>query len=135
MIPAQKNFYELLYHERSRFFLQKFGEELGVHIFGKALNMTHTDAKNEAIKLGNAMDAYSRKLYSLEIKAQRFKKSYAHFILQPEVIALRFIYILNTLAATYPQCYHKLFEVVAAYIFQGNTKARGNTKICQYWKI
>jgi CBS domain-containing protein len=81
--------------------------------------MSPADAQREAEKLGQAMDSYGRKLYHVEIKARRFNKSYARFILQPEVTALRLTYILNTLSATYPRHYHKMFATIAAYIFHG----------------
>jgi CBS domain-containing protein len=119
MTPSRQNIYELIYHQRSRFFLQKFKEGPGSRIFIEAVNMSPVDAQKEAEKLGQAMDSYGRKLYHVEIKARRFNKSYAQFILQPEVTALRLTYILNTLSATYPRHYHKMFAAVTAYIFHG----------------
>ena len=119
MTPSRQNIYELIYHQRSRFFLQKFKEGPGSRIFIEAVNMSPADAQNEAVKLGQAMDSYGRKLYHVEIKARRFNKSYARFVLQPEVTALRFIYVLNTLYATYPGHYHELFAAIEAHIFYG----------------
>lgn len=119
MTSTRQNIYELIYHQRSRFFLQKFREGSGSRLFIEALNMSPADAQKEAEKLGQAMDSYGRKLYHVEIKARRFNESYARFILQPEVTALRLTYILNTLCATHPRHYHKMFAAIAAYIFHG----------------
>lgn len=119
MKPSRQNIYELIYHQRSRFFLQKFKEGPGSRIFIEAVNMSPADAQREAVRLGQAVDSYGRKLYHVEVKAQRFNKSYAQFILQPEVTALRLTYILNTLSAAYPRHYHKMFAAIAAYIFHG----------------
>lgn len=119
MTSARQNIYELIYHQRSRFFLQKFREGSGSRLFIEALDMSPADAQKAAEKLGRAMDSYGRKIYHVEIKARRFNQSYDRFILQPEVTALRLTYILNTLSATYPGHYYKIFAAIAAYIFHG----------------
>jgi hypothetical protein len=122
MTPTQPYFYELIYHPQSRFFLQKFKEGPGARLFMNVVNMSLPVARDEAVRLGEALDSFCRNIYYVEIKARRFVKSYDSFILQPEVTALRLIYILNTLSATYPQHYSKFFAAIAACILGGTTE-------------
>ncbi len=139
MTPTQPYFYELIYHPQTRFFLQKFKEGPGARVFTDVVNMAPPDARDEALKLGEAMDSFCKNIYHVEIKAGRFNKSYDSFILQPEVTALRLTYILNTLSATHPQHYRKFFAAIAASIFKGMAAAGlqaefvtgGNTDTCQ----
>jgi hypothetical protein len=128
--------YELLYHERTKIFLKKFQEGLGAGIFMEALNLPFDEARERVNRLGQAADSYTRGIYDLEVKSSRYKKSYSCFIIQPNVIALKFRYILNTLSANYPGEYFKFCNAIASYIFDGRRPLQattgGNKELCRY---
>jgi CBS domain-containing protein len=118
MSPENNNFYELIYHPKAKYFIKKFNEGIGTQLFKDVLNMSDVDAKKVSGKLSNAVNSYSHKLYDNQIRSRRYKKSYSNYVNQPDIIAYKMAYILNTLASNYSDSYFKFYIAVTSHVYQ-----------------
>jgi len=128
MTKAEQSYYDMLFHERTGFFLKWFRDGGGIQVFIRIINMSPEAARGQALKLSKLLDNYCNCHYQQEMYAGRYKKSFAKFLEEPKVVAVSLNYIVRSLISEYPEQRFKIINFMASHIFGISAHENENDK-------
>jgi len=128
MTKVEQTYYDMLFHERTRFFLKWFRDGGGTQVFIRIFNMSYEDARKKALKLSRSLDDYCNCHHQEEMHAGRYKKSFTKFLEEPKVVAVSLNYIVRSLISERPEQRFKIMDFMASHIFGIDTSGNGNDK-------
>lgn len=121
---TNQNYYEILFHKRTRFFYKWFINGGAISLFTGILNFNSERAEHDASRLCKSVESYCTGLYQEELRYGTFKKSFAAFLDEPRVIAVSINYIVKTLCTEYPNFSKEFLSFIETNIFGSGVKAK-----------